>query len=123
MSVCELLDIRCVRCRAVLAHPPKSLTTIPIISSHPLYRPHIHSAIARPIHPRNHHSPPPNHSFETDPSQRKARVALGREQTDKGVISRFSAKLGEALGRIDPKVCRGEGGLWVCVVREGVVFV
>lgn len=37
-------------------------------------------------------------------TQRKARVQLGREQTDKSIIGRFSAKLGEALGKIDPKV-------------------
>ena len=31
-------------------------------------------------------------------------MQLGREQTDRNIISRFSAKLGEALGKIDPKV-------------------
>jgi hypothetical protein len=32
---------------------------------------------------------------------RRPRLGLGREQTDKDIVSRFSQKLGEALGKVD----------------------
>ena len=58
--------------------------------------------------------------------RKKQGLGLGREQTDKAVISRFSTKLGEALGKIDPSESErkgGEGSMWINLISKVLMLI